>query len=418
MTSEVWLVDADDPAAEPRRRRRRASRASSTTSSTTPTRARRPALRAHATPTAPRTSSSWSTPVASPGRAQLDRGRSPTGPTSASTTSTRSPATSCVSERADGPRAAARARPRRRRRRAPRDRDARRRVLGVGRREPRVRHDDAALRLHVAGHAGVGVRLRPRRRASATLVKRQPVAGLRPRRSTRRDRLWATAADGTRVPISIVHRARPARATAPRPLLLYGYGSYEVSIDPTFSSPRVSLLDRGVVFAIAHVRGGGELGARWYEDGKLDAQAQHVHRLHRLRRAPRRRGLDRARAARGARRQRRRAADGRGREPAPRPVPRRSSPRCRSSTASPRCSTRRCPLTDHRVGGVGRPGRTTRRSTSYMKSYSPYDNVERAGLPGAARDRRAQRPAGAVLGAGQVGGQAARDEDRRPTCSS
>ena len=53
------------------------------------------------------------------------------------------------------------------------------------------------------------------------------------------------------------------------PLLLYGYGSYETSIDPTFSSTRVSLLDRGVVFAIAHVRGGGELGRQWYEDGKL-----------------------------------------------------------------------------------------------------------------------------------------------------
>jgi len=52
-------------------------------------------------------------------------------------------------------------------------------------------------------------------------------------------------------------------------MLLYGYGSYEVSIDPTFSASRVSLLDRGVVFAIAHVRGGGELGRRWYDDGKL-----------------------------------------------------------------------------------------------------------------------------------------------------
>ena len=52
-------------------------------------------------------------------------------------------------------------------------------------------------------------------------------------------------------------------------MLLYGYGSYEVSIDPTFSASRVSLLDRGVVFAIAHVRGGGELGRRWYEEGKL-----------------------------------------------------------------------------------------------------------------------------------------------------
>jgi oligopeptidase B len=102
---------------------------------------------------------------------------------------------------------------------------------------------------------------------TATLVKGQPVPGYEPERyETRRE--WAVAADGTRVPISIVFR-RDRRGDDPSPLLLYGYGSYEVSIDPTFSSSRVSLLDRGVVFAIAHVRGGGELGRRWYEDGKL-----------------------------------------------------------------------------------------------------------------------------------------------------
>jgi oligopeptidase B len=73
------------------------------------------------------------------------------------------------------------------------------------------------------------------------------------------------------VPISVVWR-RDVEATRPNPLLLYGYGSYEVSIDPTFSSARVSLLDRGVVFAIAHVRGGGELGREWYEQGKFFAK--------------------------------------------------------------------------------------------------------------------------------------------------
>ncbi len=82
-------------------------------------------------------------------------------------------------------------------------------------------------------------------------------------------RLWATAADGVRIPVSIVHR-RDRRA--PGPVLLYGYGSYEISIDPTFSSARLSLLDRGWAFAIAHVRGGGEMGRRWYEDGKFAAK--------------------------------------------------------------------------------------------------------------------------------------------------
>jgi oligopeptidase B len=81
-------------------------------------------------------------------------------------------------------------------------------------------------------------------------------------------REWATAADGTAVPISIV-----VPADAPRdgsmPMVLYGYGSYETSIDPSFSISRLSLLDRGIGFAIAHVRGGGEMGRHWYDDGKL-----------------------------------------------------------------------------------------------------------------------------------------------------
>jgi len=81
-------------------------------------------------------------------------------------------------------------------------------------------------------------------------------------------RLWATAPDGEQVPISLVVR-RDARARGPVPTLLYGYGSYEASMDPSFSIPRLSLLDRGAAFAIAHVRGGGELGRRWYDDGKI-----------------------------------------------------------------------------------------------------------------------------------------------------
>jgi oligopeptidase B len=81
-------------------------------------------------------------------------------------------------------------------------------------------------------------------------------------------RLWATADDGTRIPLSVVRRRDTARdGTAP--FLLYGYGSYEISNDPNFSISRISLLDRGFVFAIAHVRGGGEMGRRWYDEGKM-----------------------------------------------------------------------------------------------------------------------------------------------------
>jgi oligopeptidase B len=81
-------------------------------------------------------------------------------------------------------------------------------------------------------------------------------------------REWAVAPDGTLVPISIVCRKGTPRDGS-APCLIYGYGSYEHSIDPSFSIPRLSLLDRGFVFAIAHVRGGGELGRAWYDDGKM-----------------------------------------------------------------------------------------------------------------------------------------------------
>jgi oligopeptidase B len=81
-------------------------------------------------------------------------------------------------------------------------------------------------------------------------------------------RTWATAPDGARVPIDIVWR-RGTEREGTAPLVLYGYGSYEISIPPWFSVARLSLLDRGVVWALAHPRGGGELGRQWYLHGKL-----------------------------------------------------------------------------------------------------------------------------------------------------
>ena len=82
------------------------------------------------------------------------------------------------------------------------------------------------------------------------------------------ERRMLTARDGTLVPVSLVHR-RDLDRSRPQPLLLYGYGSYGYSLDPGFNSSRLSLLDRGVIYAIAHVRGGQEMGRQWYEDGKL-----------------------------------------------------------------------------------------------------------------------------------------------------
>jgi oligopeptidase B len=100
-----------------------------------------------------------------------------------------------------------------------------------------------------------------------TLVKEQPVRGGYSRDDYATERVWATSGDGVRVPISLVYRRDMKRGSAP--LLLYGYGAYEASSDPMFDSNRLSLLDRGFVYAIAHVRGGGEMGRAWYEDGRL-----------------------------------------------------------------------------------------------------------------------------------------------------
>jgi oligopeptidase B len=100
------------------------------------------------------------------------------------------------------------------------------------------------------------------------LKKQQPVLGGYDAGRYETRRLWATAPDGERVPISVVHQKGLARDGS-APALLYGYGSYEYSLDPVFSSVRLSLLERGFVFAVAHVRGGGEMGRRWYEGGKL-----------------------------------------------------------------------------------------------------------------------------------------------------
>jgi oligopeptidase B len=106
-----------------------------------------------------------------------------------------------------------------------------------------------------------------------TLLRRKPVLPLPGRGNYdpgdyEQHREWATAADGTRVPISLICRKGTPRDGS-SPCLLYGYGSYEIPADPYFSITRLSLLDRGFVYAVAHVRGGGEMGRRWYDDGKI-----------------------------------------------------------------------------------------------------------------------------------------------------
>ncbi|GGL44934.1 oligopeptidase B [Pseudomonas brenneri] len=100
------------------------------------------------------------------------------------------------------------------------------------------------------------------------VLKETPVLGVFNADDYVSQRLWATSADGTQVPISLV--VRRDQVGQPTPLYLYGYGAYGSSLDPWFSHARLSLLDRGVAFAIAHVRGGGELGEAWYRAGKQE----------------------------------------------------------------------------------------------------------------------------------------------------
>jgi oligopeptidase B len=100
------------------------------------------------------------------------------------------------------------------------------------------------------------------------LLKQQEVLGGYHVEDYKTERLYATAKDGTQIPVSLVYK-KGIKRDGSAPLLLYGYGSYGASMDPTFSSTRLSLLDRGFVYAIAHIRGGQEMGRQWYEDGKM-----------------------------------------------------------------------------------------------------------------------------------------------------
>ena len=103
---------------------------------------------------------------------------------------------------------------------------------------------------------------------AGTLLKQQPVLGGYNAKNYETKRLWAVARDGVRIPLSVVYK-KGVKPNGQAPMLLYGYGSYGVSLSPTFSSNRVSLLDRGVIYVIAHIRGGGELGEPWREAGRM-----------------------------------------------------------------------------------------------------------------------------------------------------
>ncbi|WP_313238941.1 S9 family peptidase [Sphingobacterium multivorum] len=100
------------------------------------------------------------------------------------------------------------------------------------------------------------------------LLKQQEILGGYDQAAYISERVFATARDGIQVPISIVYK-KGTKLDGSAPLLQYAYGSYGASMDPTFSSNRLSLLDRGFIYALAHIRGGEEMGRQWYEDGKM-----------------------------------------------------------------------------------------------------------------------------------------------------
>ena len=103
---------------------------------------------------------------------------------------------------------------------------------------------------------------------TSEVKKEQTVLGGFKKENYETKRLWVTARDGVKVPVSIVYR-KDTKINSDTPLLLYAYGSYGATMDPYFSSSRLSLLDRGFIYALAHIRGGQELGRPWYDDGKM-----------------------------------------------------------------------------------------------------------------------------------------------------
>ena len=214
--------------------------------------------------------------------------------------------------------------------------------------------------------------------AGADAAQADPRAGrLRPGAICFRAPPCARPSDGTLIPISLVSERRVARDGS-APLLLQGYGSYGLSYPVGFSSNRVSLLDRGVTVAIAHIRGGGEMGEDWREAGKMHqkrttftdfiACAEHlVAEEVYVPGAPCHPG-----------RQRRRPADGRGRQPAPRPVPCRAVPS--PFRGCPEHDAGRHPAADRgeylEWGNPNVPA-----DYEYMKTYCPYTNIAAQAYP-------------------------------------
>ena len=270
-------------------------------------------------------------------------------------------------------------------------------------------YDSVVMRFYytslTAPFSAVDYDMRTRER---TVVKEQPVGGGYDRADYVSERLWATAPDGVRIPISVVYR-RGLKRDGSNPALLNGYGAYELSSDPMFDSVRLSMLDRGFVFAIAHVRGGGEMGREWYEDGKFLRKTNTftdfiacAERLVEL-------GYTNPRPAGHSRPQCRRPPHRSSVEHAPRPLRLRGSAGPFRGRADDHAG-RQAAAHDQRVRRVGQPLRG--RFLSVHKGLLALRQRARRGLPGAPRHHGPERSSGVVLGAREVGREAAFPEAR------
>ena len=229
------------------------------------------------------------------------------------------------------------------------------------------------------------------------------------------EREMAPSHDSAEVPVTIVRRKdTPKDGSAP--LYLYAYGSYGMNMDPWFSTARLSLLDRGFVFALANPRGGSELGKSWYEAGQAGAQGEHVPR--RDRRGPASRGerLCARRQHGGGRRQRRRIDGRRNRQYGAGGVQSRGGA----------CAVCRCPEHDAgryalvdagRISGMGQPVEKPG-GLSADQGLQPVRQCRAERVSAPLRYRWVERPAGYLLGARQMGRKAACDEDRRQSADA
>ena len=229
------------------------------------------------------------------------------------------------------------------------------------------------------------------------------------------ERVLAPARDGVRVPASIVRR-KDTLVDGTAPVYLYSYGAYGFAFPPSFSTSRLSLLDRGFIFVIAHIRGGDDLGYHWYEAGKLDRRTNTFNDFVDVARYLIEQGIRGGRSYRYLGSQRRGPAHGRRGEPGSRTLGRRRRS-CPFRGCSEHDTGRNAAPHANRVAGVGQSDRGQVRISVHQVILA-IRPVEETRLSLDARDRRTQRPQGDLLGTGQVRGETANIEDRRQSAAA